>query len=402
MERFTIHDEGYLVFRSRDGRLHGMRDRCPHRAARLTDGRIDGDTIECLYHGWRFAEDGSCQAVPQHPKDRSIPSSWCVDRITVVAKQGIVWAFLGEPWGVDESTIPILQDFDPSGMHRVDFAMDLPYEQTFLVENVIDVAHIHFAHHGIRGGGHRALGAPIEFHLTDAGAAGFEASFRSIGVQGSPLLKGAHVAFRSPNLVHYEPIYLDPEKCSGLALYSLPTGREACRLLYRSYTNFPRFRDRRRPRWFEHWTQATIIEQDMSLVIGQSRELTTPGCSPREVWHPVRTSDRLVLAYRKWLDRWAEDWPYAVKFSNVDSTREGARHRPPIDRHRMHTRICSSCTRMLRSVRNLGHLLRAIAFFMLGFAALATDPWNSAAFLSFAILSALGQFGTKLVARHFT
>ena len=42
-------------------------DRCPHRLAPLSEGRIDSQTghLECCYHGWQFDADGACTAIPQ-------------------------------------------------------------------------------------------------------------------------------------------------------------------------------------------------------------------------------------------------------------------------------------------------------------------------------------------------
>jgi len=42
-------------------------DRCPHRAAPLSEGKVllDKNTIQCSYHGWQFGTQGDCVRVPQ-------------------------------------------------------------------------------------------------------------------------------------------------------------------------------------------------------------------------------------------------------------------------------------------------------------------------------------------------
>ena len=42
-------------------------DRCPHRLAPLSEGRIEpkDGSLYCNYHGWRFNGDGSCAGIPQ-------------------------------------------------------------------------------------------------------------------------------------------------------------------------------------------------------------------------------------------------------------------------------------------------------------------------------------------------
>jgi nitrite reductase/ring-hydroxylating ferredoxin subunit len=53
-----------VAFRTESGRLAVMDARCAHFGASLGNGRIQGDTIECPYHGWRYGADGECTAIP--------------------------------------------------------------------------------------------------------------------------------------------------------------------------------------------------------------------------------------------------------------------------------------------------------------------------------------------------
>lgn len=42
-------------------------DKCPHRLAPLSEGRIDSKTghLQCAYHGWEFDRTGACTKIPQ-------------------------------------------------------------------------------------------------------------------------------------------------------------------------------------------------------------------------------------------------------------------------------------------------------------------------------------------------
>ena len=46
------------------GAIAAFADACPHRRARLSAGRITDGTLQCTYHGWRFAHDGRCVDIP--------------------------------------------------------------------------------------------------------------------------------------------------------------------------------------------------------------------------------------------------------------------------------------------------------------------------------------------------
>lgn len=61
----TIAGHQLVLGRSSDGNIFALRDVCPHRAAPLSAGRQIGDSVECPYHGWRFAaSDGQCLDIP--------------------------------------------------------------------------------------------------------------------------------------------------------------------------------------------------------------------------------------------------------------------------------------------------------------------------------------------------
>lgn len=50
------------------GAFHAMDNACPHRGAPLSDGRLEGKTVTCPWHGWRF--DVSTGSLVVNPKTR--------------------------------------------------------------------------------------------------------------------------------------------------------------------------------------------------------------------------------------------------------------------------------------------------------------------------------------------
>ena len=63
----VANGEPLVVWRDETGHLHVWEDRCPHRGMRLSFGFVRGETLTCLYHGWRYGGDGGCKHVPAHP-----------------------------------------------------------------------------------------------------------------------------------------------------------------------------------------------------------------------------------------------------------------------------------------------------------------------------------------------
>lgn len=69
-----IGPEPVLMTRDRDGQIHLMHNRCPHRGNRVCDEhRGNSRTFTCNYHGWSFGNDGSLRGYP-------FPSGYAEDK----------------------------------------------------------------------------------------------------------------------------------------------------------------------------------------------------------------------------------------------------------------------------------------------------------------------------------
>jgi len=56
--------EPIVLVRPRDGTVFALEDRCAHRQVPLSKGSVDGCTLRCGYHGWRYDAEGRCTAIP--------------------------------------------------------------------------------------------------------------------------------------------------------------------------------------------------------------------------------------------------------------------------------------------------------------------------------------------------
>ena len=66
----TILEKPVVLYRGESGRVVAMEDRCCHRGAPLSMGRIEGDCIRCMYHGMKFEPVGQVHPDPgpgRHP-----------------------------------------------------------------------------------------------------------------------------------------------------------------------------------------------------------------------------------------------------------------------------------------------------------------------------------------------
>lgn len=361
LKRIQLLGKGYVLFRGEDGDLACLEDRCPHRMARLSDGRWKDGQVECLYHGWTFTRKGACTSIPQLPTDASIPEKACAVPLPIDVVQGIVWIWPMAGGPPPQERPEAIEALDAAGNHAIDYYTELPYSQEALVENVLDFAHIHIAHDGVRGGGLRMNAGPLAFDIEDLGPQGFQAQFRSASrdaADGHERTLGALVTFGAPTLVHYVSTFADKSRHSGLALYCVPMDSDRCSLLYRAYGNAWPDRDRKRPRWREHLYQLDLLEQDMAVVRGQSEEMRRSSEPLKSTWFPIKSLDPLVLRYRKWIDAHSLEIPGAIGWERKGPA-PAPQPVPTTDRHSLHTQHCVSCSDALNQAQRL--LLASVA-----------------------------------------
>ena len=141
--RVLIDGRPFVIFRS-GGALHCLVDRCPHRFAPLSLGRVVGDTIECPYHGWRFDGSGRCRAMPGMLEP--VPNV-AVPPHAVCEKNGLIYVSpdheQGQPYPGVLSGPGIVTSVVENRVRSnlVDVA-----------ENILDATHTHFTHSGILRG----------------------------------------------------------------------------------------------------------------------------------------------------------------------------------------------------------------------------------------------------------
>src|SRR3954470_22753885 len=67
-QRTVLLGEALSVFLTDGGEPAVVADRCAHRGASLSMGRVRGESIQCPYHGWEWAgSDGACTRIPSLP-----------------------------------------------------------------------------------------------------------------------------------------------------------------------------------------------------------------------------------------------------------------------------------------------------------------------------------------------
>jgi len=137
-----------VLFRGAGGAPVALLDRCPHRAASLSQGRVVGEGIQCPYHGIEFGAGGQCLRIPS--QDR-IPEAMRVRSYPIHEVWQWLWIWPGDPAKADPALIPDhhqlkLTDKDWYAVPSFIVPMNGSFEM--LHENLLDTSHISFLHEG--------------------------------------------------------------------------------------------------------------------------------------------------------------------------------------------------------------------------------------------------------------
>lgn len=144
----TILNEPIVIYRKTDGAAVALHDRCCHRFAPLSMGRIEGDDLRCMYHGLKFAPSGKCVEIHGQPK---IPPQALVRTYPIVDKYSIAWLWMGDSGLVDESLIPDFVGVDDPQWVMKPGRMDYNANYVLINDNLLDLSHIAFLHRNSLG-----------------------------------------------------------------------------------------------------------------------------------------------------------------------------------------------------------------------------------------------------------
>lgn len=143
-----VLDEAIVLYRQSNGALVALADRCVHRHAPLSLGRIEGDSLRCMYHGLRFAPDGQCIEIPGQ---QQIPARACVRSYPVVERGSWAWVWMGDPAAADPALIPPARGFDDPEWVLKSGQLDYDAPYHLINDNLLDLSHLAYVHAGSFG-----------------------------------------------------------------------------------------------------------------------------------------------------------------------------------------------------------------------------------------------------------
>jgi len=144
--RVLLLGEKLVAFRDSNGQVGLLQHNCPHRGASLFFGRNEESGLRCVYHGWKFAADGTCVDMPNEPAESDFKSRVRAVAYPTQERNGIVWAYMGP-----RSEPPPLPDLEGNMLADDEWNVTaIQRECNWLqaLEGDIDTSHFSFLHAG--------------------------------------------------------------------------------------------------------------------------------------------------------------------------------------------------------------------------------------------------------------
>ena len=263
-------------------------DRCPHRGAALSLGRVVGGQLQCAYHGWCFDGAGACRSIPAVPGFVPPPghraTAW-----RLVEDQGLLWVAREPARPAPTAIAGVPPRRVVCGPYTVETSAPR------LVENFLDTSHFAFVHEGWLGdAAHPEVPAYAVEHTADGRPV--IPSYRAWQPRASAAsTEGAWVTYRYEVLGPYAALLLkEPEgeaPADAYAVLACPTDAERCTAWFLQFTADTTTPDAELQRF-----QDTIFGQDRAVLESQQ-----PKRLPVSGGELHSAADRLSSAFRRWL-----------------------------------------------------------------------------------------------------
>ena len=153
----TRMGEKMVAWRDQNGHVTMMSDRCPHRGAALSLGKVVQDCLQCPFHGFEYDATGDCHFIPANGKVSTPPKAMHVRTYPTREEHGLIYIWWGEPRTNED--YPPLQWFENISDDMVYSTIRSHWANHYsrAIENQLDVVHLPFVHYNTIGSGNRAL-----------------------------------------------------------------------------------------------------------------------------------------------------------------------------------------------------------------------------------------------------
>jgi nitrite reductase/ring-hydroxylating ferredoxin subunit len=265
--RIKRFGETLAVWRGEDGQPNVVQDRCPHRGASLSLGKIRGNALSCPYHGWTFDRSGACVDIPfgdgQGDKPAATMRRAALKGFPAEDRAGYIWAFYGSTADKTPLSIAPYELEDPRwSLFQQQYVWNTNWLN--ILDNILDPVHALFVHVGVATQLRRAQLSQFEVEDFDGG---FRLSKR--GLLDGKMAEETPAELRLPSVFRLDLADGTPRGVMRVIMIPTPIDESST---YLCYIQGRRVSGLARLWWhFQWWTkfraaQDTIKAQDLAIL----------------------------------------------------------------------------------------------------------------------------------------
>lgn len=292
--KVTRLNETMVVWRDQSGKVNCIADRCCHRGASLSCGKLVDGKVECPFHGFLFDGEGKVRLIPANGKNATIPESQKVNAYITHENYGLIWIWYGD---TDKKTEEPFFFKELAGMSYSTFIDSWNSHYSRCIENQLDVVHLPFVHKTTIGAGNKTLvngpvvvreGEMITFYVDNTHDDGQTKPLKPEEIPNYENL--FHLQFHYPNI--WQNFISDNMRIFAAFV---PVDDEHTLIYLRNYQNFLRIPVLKQVvNYLTKLSNIVILRQDKRVV-----ETQIPKRSEVKMDERLIMGDKPIIEYRK-------------------------------------------------------------------------------------------------------
>lgn len=146
----TYLDRAVVLFRTPDGAVAALEDRCCHKELPLSCGNVEERGLRCGYHGLLFEQGGQCIEIPGQER---IPPKARVRAYPLRERDQVLWIWIGSTPDAQPADEPPAYPVHSDPRYKFggdSFHYDAPYQ--LIHDNLLDLSHLGYVHLKTIGG----------------------------------------------------------------------------------------------------------------------------------------------------------------------------------------------------------------------------------------------------------
>jgi phenylpropionate dioxygenase-like ring-hydroxylating dioxygenase large terminal subunit len=290
----TRMGEKMVFWRDTEGKPVCQADFCPHRGVALSIGCLQGDHIQCPFHGFEYNSSGQCVLVPANGKASIPPKALQVVTYPSREAHGYIYIWWGEP-RESYPELPWFDELDDSftTSHLKDH-WTVDYSRA--IENQLDVFHLAFVHASTIGRGNKTIAdgpvTTIDEKNLEIWVYNRKDDGKSISVRASDLPAPKRMPFLIFKFPHHWINNIS--KDMRITVFFTPIDDENCMIYLRNYQRFVRIPlIRELVAAFINLSSKVILDQDKRVVLTQ-----LPKKTGLKIGEKLIPADRPIIEYR--------------------------------------------------------------------------------------------------------